>query len=281
MTRTLALAAAFTLLAAAANAAPTPKAAADWRDLDSENALVIDTSKGRVIVEMIPEAAPEHVARIKALARKGLYDGNTFFRVIDMFMAQTGDPQNTGEGGSEMPNLAGEFVFRRDKATPFVTVSRPMGAQQGFVRSLPLVSQADSYMAMTSDNKAAAWGTYCPGVAGMARDDDPNSANSQFFIMRQAYPSLDKRYTAWGRAVVGLEAVRAIKTGEPVADPDKMLRVRVLADIPEAERPRVQVIDPNGPAFAALVKKTRTAKGPDFSVCDIDLPVKVTEAKDR
>ncbi|HEX8232083.1 MAG TPA: peptidylprolyl isomerase [Caulobacteraceae bacterium] len=268
------LAAAVLLFATAAVAAPTPKPGGDWRELDPETVLVIDTTKGRVFVEMIPEAAPGHVARIKELARKGLYDGNTFFRVIDQFMAQTGDPQNTGEGGSEMPNLKEEFVFRRDAATPFVTVARPMGLQAGFIRSLPVLSQADSYMAMTGDHKAAAWGTYCPGVAGMARDDDPNSANSQFFIMRQAYPSLDKRYTVWGRAVVGLEAVRAIKTGEPVQDPDKMLRVRVLADLPPMERPRVQVVDPNGPMFAALAKKARAAKGADFSVCDVDMPAK-------
>jgi peptidylprolyl isomerase len=262
------------MLATAAQAAPTPKPGGDWRELDPESVLVIDTTKGRVFVEMVPEAAPKHVERIKALARQGLYDGNTFFRVIDMFMAQTGDPKNTGEGGSELPNLEQEFVFRRDAAMPFVTVARPMGLQAGFIRSLPVLSQADSYMAMTGDRKAAAWGTYCPGVAGMARDDDPNSANSQFFIMRQAYPSLDKRYTVWGRAVLGLEAVRAIKTGEPVENPDKMLRVRVLADLPPAEQPRIQAIDPTGPAFAALVERTRRARGADFSVCDVELPAR-------
>jgi len=247
----------------------------DWRTLDPENALVIDTSKGRIIVEMNPEAAPAHVAQIKKLARAKVYDGLVFFRVIDQFMAQTGDPKNTGEGSSSEPNLKAEFTFRRDPAAPFVTVARPMGTQLGFIGALPVVSQADSFKVETSDGKVAAWATYCPGVAGMARDDDPDSANSQFFLMRQAFPSLDKRYTAWGRVVSGLDVVRAIKTGEPVQDPDRMIRVRVLADMPDAERPTVQVIDPSGRTFLRLVNQIRREKGADFSICDIELRARV------
>ena len=253
----------------------TPSAAADWRTPDPENLLLIDTSKGRIIVEMVPEAAPVHVAQIRRLVRARLYDGLVFFRVIDQFMAQTGDPKNTGDGGSSEPNLKAEFTFRRSADGTLTTVARPMGTQVGFVASLPVVSQADSFTSMTSDHKLAAWGTYCPGVAGMARDDEPDTANSQFFLMRQAYPSLDKRYTAWGRVLAGLDVVRAIKTGEPVADPDKMTRVRVLADLPEAERPGVQVIDTRSAAFRRLVARVRRARGADFSVCDIELQVRV------
>ena len=178
--------AAVAALLAAGMAAAKPAAAPDWRMLDPENVLVIDTSKGRVIVEMVPEAAPQHVAQIKKLARAKLYDGLVFFRVIDWFMDQTGDPKNTGDGGSTEPNLKAEFSFRRSPQTPFVEASRPMGAQTGFVASLPVISQTDALIGLTSDHKVAAWGAYCPGVAGMARDDDPDSANSQFFLMRQA-----------------------------------------------------------------------------------------------
>ena len=264
------------LLAAAASAAapPEPKAP-DWRPIDPENALVIETSKGRVIVEMAPEAAPKHVAQIKALARQKLYDGLTFFRVIDWFMDQTGDPKNTGDGGSSLPNLKAEFTFRRSASTAFVPVAAPMGLEEGLLGALPVVSQAGGMMQVTPDHQVSAWGTYCPGVAGMARDDDPDSANSQVFLMRQAYPSLDKRYTVWGKVLVGLDAVRSIKTGEPVQDPDRMLSVRVLADLPEAERPKVFVMDAHGPAFKRLLAATRRAKGADFSVCDLDLPVVV------
>jgi len=195
--------------------------------------------------------------------------------VIDWFMDQTGDPKNTGEGGSSEPNLKAEFTFRRGADTPFARVAAPMGEEVGFVRSLPVISQSGAQMTLTSDHKVAAWATYCPGVVGMARDDDPDSANSQFFLMRQAFPSLDKRYTVWGRVVVGLDVVRSIKTGEPVKDPDRMLSVRVLADLPAGQRPEVMVLAAGGPAFERLVAAARSAKGADFSVCDLDLPAEV------
>ena len=282
--KTLLAAAALSLIATSSFAAPKPPKApaapvyapGDWRAVDPENVLVIDTSKGRIIVELQPQAAPEHVARMKQLARERFFDGLKFHRVIDYFMAQTGDPLGTGEGQSPYPDLKAEFTFRRDATTPFAVAASPQGAELGFVGPLPVYSQAWSYSTMTSDGKVAAWGTYCPGVVGMARDEDPDSANSQFFLMRWAYPSLDKRYTAFGRVISGLGTVRAIKTGEPVPDPqDRMLKVRVLADIPEAERPKIRVIDTTGKWFAAAIKRERKAKGADFSPCDLDIPIQI------
>ena len=124
--------------------------------------------------------------------------------------------------------------------------------------------------------KISGWGLYCPGVMGMARGEDVNSANSQFFFMRAGYPALEKRYTAWGRVISGQEAVLAIKVGEPVADPqDRMERLRLLSDMPEAERPKVRVIDPASPWFKAEIARMRAAKGADFSACDVNIPVEV------
>ncbi len=276
MRRALASLALAALLTGSAYAAPGPEPTApDWRQVDPENALVIDTSKGRVIVEMAPDAAPGHVAQIKALARQHLYDGLSFFRVIDGFMDQTGDPTNTGEGASSLPNLKAEFTFRRDAATPFVQAAAPAGEVVGILGSLPVISLPDARLAAAPDHKVSAWGAYCPGVAGMARDEDPDSANSQFFLMRAAYPTLEQRYTAWGKVLVGLDVVRAIQTGEPPPAPDHMSTVRVLADLPEAGRPKVYVMDVRGPAFGPLLARVRQARGADFSVCDVDLPVMV------
>jgi peptidylprolyl isomerase len=253
-----------------------PPKAGEWRTPAPEDVVVIDTNKGRVIVELVPEVAPGHVARFQELTREGVYDGRTFFRVIDRFMAQTGDPDDTGEGGTKKPNLKAEFTFRRDAATPFAAAAAPAGTEVGFLRSLPVVSQAWSWAEVTSDKKVSAWGTYCPGVVGEARDEDVNSANSQFFLMRQPYPSLDKRYTAYGRVLVGLDVVRAIKTGEPVAKPqDQMTKVRLLSDIPAAERPTVRVVDTASGWFKAEVARKRASRGADFSVCDVDLAVDV------
>jgi peptidylprolyl isomerase len=268
-----------TLLAATA-ASAEPKVAApkasDWRTPPAEDVVVIDTNKGRIILELVPEVAPGHVARFQELTREGTYDGRTFFRVIDRFMAQTGDPDDTGEGGTKKPNLKAEFTFRRDAKTAFVAVAAPAGTEVGLLKSLPVVSQAWSWAEVTSDKKVSAWGTYCPGVVGEARDEDVNSANSQFFLMRQPYPSLDKRYTAFGRVLSGLDVVRAIKTGEPVAKPqDQMIKVRLLADIPPAERPKVQVVDTSSAWFKAEVVRKRASRGADFSVCDVDLPANI------
>ena len=110
----------------------------------------------------------------------------------------------------------------------------------------------------------------------MARADTPDSGNSQFFLMRAAQTNLDQKYTPWGRVIAGLDVVRAIKVGEPPAPPvDTMTKVRVLADMPAAERPTVRVIDPAGPWFHAMVERVRKQKVIDFSVCDLDLPAEV------
>lgn len=268
--------------AATATATAPVATASEWRSVPAENLLVIDTSKGRILVELAPEVAPGHVERIRLLAGRGFFDGLLWHRVIDQFMAQTGDPLGTGEGQSPYPDLKAEFTFRRDGQTPFTAVAAPAGAVLGFLHSLPVQTQPDAFMATTADKKVHAWGLYCPGVAGMARDEAPDSANSQFFLMRQPYPSLDKRYTIWGRVVSGLDVVRTLKfSPNPdgiVADPDRMTRVRVASDLPEAERPTVRVLDTASPQFRVLADAARQAKGADFSVCDIDLPVQVAGA---
>ncbi len=285
MIRTLLLTAAVLAMAAPAAAqapgakspaAPAAPSAGDWRTPNPDDLLVIDTNKGRIIVEMLPEVAPAHVQRVKELARAGFYDGRTFFRVIDEFMAQTGDPEDRGTGGSDKPDLTQEFLFRLGGDAGFVQAADQNVAQVGFIKSLPVKSQSPMLMAMTADGKISAWPLYCPGVAAMARGQGEDSANSQFFLMRHTYPSLERRYTGWGRVVAGLDVVRAIKVGEPVAPPqDKMDKVRILADIPASERPKVRVIDPNSAWFKAEIESVRARMGENFSVCEIKVPSEV------
>lgn len=155
-------------------------------NLDKDNAIVIDTTKGRVIVQLRPDIAPKHAERIKLLAREGYYNNVPFHRVIEGFMAQTGDGQRfNGTGGSKYPNVAAEF-----SSVPFTR-----------------------------------------GVVGMARAGDPNSANSQFFIMFADGSFLNNKYTVVGNVVSGMNVVDKIKRGEPVQDPDKMIKVQVASDI--------------------------------------------------
>jgi len=249
--------------------APATPSASDFRTVDPEDVLVIDTTKGRIYVEMFPQIAPKSVARIKALAREHFYDGLTFHRVVDDFMAQGGDPKGDGSGGSAKPNVPGEFTFRRGPDTPFVKVLGLGGLEDGFIQSMPIRSQNTGLMIMTADGKVQAWGLWCKGVAGMARAGDPDSANSQYFLMRQFNSGLEHNYTPWGRVLVGQDVVQALKVGEPVIDPDKMTSVRVEADLPAAARVKVQVLDVHSPFFQAEAKGAA-------SVCDIDLPAKVS-----
>ena len=258
------------LVSKAKAAAPLTPTDAEWRTPDPDNLLVIDTNKGRIVVEMYPKIAPAHVAQIRTLARRHFYDGLTFFRVIDEFMDQTGDPKNTGEGGSDLPNLKGEFIFRRGADMPFVKGLSNNGVDLGFMDGMPIAGQTEALMTMTADGKVNAWAVYCPGVAAMARAGDPDSANSQFFLMRGTYPSLMQKYTAWGRVLTGQDVVNSIKTGEPVADPqDKMLTVRVASDMPAADRPKVQVQDTRGPAFRQALARSIADKQPTAAVCEL------------
>jgi peptidylprolyl isomerase len=240
----------------------------EWRTVDPESLLVIQTTKGRILVEMIPEIAPKTVARVKELARQHFYDGLTFHRVIDDFMAQGGDPAGDGSGGSTLPNIPGEFVFRHGPDAPYVKISSDSGVEQGFVRSAPVFGQSSDLAALTNDGKVNGWARFCTASAGFARANDPDSGNSQFFLMRAPKADLEKNYTVWGRVLVGEDVVRALKTGEPVVNPDKMTTIRVAADLPADQQPRVQVVDPASAWMKAAAKYAD-------DVCKIDLPTKV------
>ena len=152
---------------------------------DPENTLILETTKGRVVIALRPDLAPKHVERIKQLAREGFYDGIVFHRVIEGFMAQTGCPKGTGTGGSKYPDLPAEFNAEK----------------------------------------------HVRGVCSMARAQNPNSANSQFFICFDDASFLDKQYTVWGKVIEGMDNVDKIKRGEPVANPDKIKSLKVAADV--------------------------------------------------
>ena len=152
---------------------------------DPENTLIMQTTKGKVVIALRPDLAPNHVARIKQLARDGFYDGIAFHRVIDGFMAQTGCPHGTGTGGSRYANLRAEFTGEK----------------------------------------------HVRGVCSMARTQNPDSANSQFFIcFGDGCRGLTGAYTLWGEVIEGMEHVDAIAKGEPPARPDVMQKVYLLAN---------------------------------------------------
>lgn len=156
---------------------------------DPENNLLLQLKDGTVVIQMRPDKAPNHVARIKELVREKFYDGIVFHRVIDGFMAQTGDPTGTGTGGSSKPDLKAEFNDLH----------------------------------------------HVRGTVSMARTNNPNSANSQWFICFKPAPFLDGQYTVWGQVIEGMQYVDAIKKGAEgsgtVTNPDKIITVRIAADV--------------------------------------------------
>ena len=165
-------------------------AASAQQALDPENTLYLDVKGGRVVIRLRPDLAPHHVAQIKTLTREGFYNGLVFHRVLEGFMAQTGDPTGTGSGGSKLPDVKAEF-----------------------------------------SNSAH----FLRGTVGAARTQDPDSANSQFFICFAPAPFLDGQYTIWGQVVSGMEYIDEIKKGAPgsgsVSNPDKIIKMQVAADV--------------------------------------------------
>lgn len=258
------------LIGLAAAAAVT---AGDWRPLDPDNTLVIDSTKGRIVVELRPELAPRGVERIRLLAREGVYNGLQFHRVIEGFVAQTGNPNNRDGGVSAHPDLAPEFSFRIPAEAATFAVERS-DSREGFVGATPVQAVSAAEQGLSPDPRVRGWGAYCTGVVGMGRQADPGTANSEIFFMRAPARRLDHDYTVVGRVVSGLEAVKGVAVGEPPKVPDLMLRVRMMADMPEVERPKLQVMDTKSAAFAAKVAAVRAAKGAAFSVCDMDVPVR-------
>jgi peptidylprolyl isomerase len=244
----------------------------DWKPLDPANTLVMDTTKGRIIIELRPDLAPLAVARIKTLARQGYYDGALFYRVLKGYMAQGGD-KGDKQYRSSLPNIKGEFFFRKTASLPFTSVGTTPTGDVGFVGSVP-VNIDTPPGGEASGAVPRGWAYFCPGVMSMPHGDNPDSANSQIFLLRSKAHAfnLEKTFTVLGRIVSGQAAVDAMNDGFPPPNPDKMTKVRVLADIPAAQRPKLQVMNTAGPAFAALAAEA--LKKPNAILCDIEIPVR-------
>lgn len=246
-----------------------------WLELDPENLLVVDTTRGRLIVEMRPDLAPRAVERIKLLAREGVYDGLHIHRVIDGFVAQTGNPNNRDGGTSAHPDLKPEFSARLPLDTPWTVIQRTADFSAGFLGTLPILTTSDSETARQTDGKFQVWGAYCPGVAGMGRQHDPGSANSEIFFMRGSAFRLNLNFTVWGNVVIGLPHVYEFAVGEPPAQSDLMNRVVVAGDLEEDKRPRVEMMDTTSERFQVMVRATRQERGANFSLSDVRVPTRL------
>ncbi len=294
--------------AAEAGAAPQAgdPAPSDWRTAEQDNllyitvasapaggdpmdALLAEPETSLIVVELFPELAPNHVERMKTLAREGFYKDREFQRVIDGFMAQAGGlPGQPAGGDSGKPDLEAEFMARLGPAAAITEVqdsrmvnSRipPMGqSHAGFYRGAPAGYQPAAQAELSEDGKRDAWLLHCPATASMARPQDENGANFQFFLMRGDAPFLDAQYTAWGKVVHGQDAVRAITVGEPPENPDTIQSMSVGFSLPESEQLDIQVLRTDSDYFSGWLDAQRAEAGGEFDdICDIEIPTRLNE----
>lgn len=236
----------------------------NWREVAAEDLIVMKVqsadglARGLIYIETADFMSPNHTAQFKKIVRSGDYNGTIFHRVMDDFMAQGGDVKRY-KPASEWPNIDQEFVFTRkpgekDGAVPpAYLLGKDKGGLEGYIKGFPIKTQSEFLASYTEAKTVESWMLHCPGTVSTARTDDPNSASTQFFMMRYTSTDLDKRYTPWGRVVAGQDVVMSIEKGDPetgaVDRPDILVSAKIAEDIDEDKRPRVLVQKMDGPLF--------------------------------
>ncbi|WP_346839978.1 peptidylprolyl isomerase [Microbulbifer sp. SAOS-129_SWC] len=253
--------------------------AADWRRADPDNTLFIDTRAGRVIVELASDMAPRSAANIKALARGHFYDGLSFYRVVDGFVAQAGDKTGNKPMGKAERHVPAEFSMMRRNDKAFTPIPGPDGyaPQTGFLHGFPAARNPDT---------GETWLVHCPGAFAFGREADINSGGSEFYIViggPQRY--LDRNTTVFGRVLEGMEVVQKLQRGHqamgmlenPAAN--EILSLRVAADLPAKEQQPIEILRTDSASFADLVAARRHrpedwfVARPDYvDVCSVGVP---------
>jgi peptidylprolyl isomerase len=266
------------LLAASANAADAPPVPAGpppqaWRTVDPANLVLIDTKYGEVAVELAPQFAPGHVARMRALIAAHFYDGQSFYRVIDGFVAQGGVGEDTASTKirdaqleKKWPKLKAEF----DRPYGPDVVFTPLGNPDLFA---PEVGHVNGFPVGRDPTDKRMWIIHCPGTFAFARDNADDSATTEFYIVIGEAPRrLDRNLTAFGRVIDGMQYVQKLERGDPdvnsgviadVAKRDPIIRMRLASDLPAKQRPAFQVLRTDS-AFFAQVKDKRRHPAPEF-----------------
>ena len=231
----------------------------EWRSLDPGDTVYLELGDGPVIIELAPEFAPKTVAQFRDLVADGFYDGLTFYRVIDGFVAQGGDQSDMTDKPSAAPNLPAEFERAWSDELAWTGVQKPdlFAPETGFI---------DGFAAARDSQEGRVWLTHCPGVVAMARNNEPDTGSTDFYIViGQAPRYLDRNLTIFGRVVHGMEIVQRIIRGKPAdngmipegAPQTEILRAVQGSDLPPAQRAAIQVQDTNSSAFQAVLHSRR------------------------
>jgi peptidylprolyl isomerase len=258
----------------------------DWRTLDPENTVYMELASGRVVIELAPRFAPNHVAAIRALAREHFYDGLVIERVQDDYVAQWGDPDDRRSTGTAPRSLAAEFS-RSSDGLEFVGLPDPdtYAPETGFVDGFPAARDPASHLA---------WLTHCYAMVGAGRDNDANSGGGRelYVVIGQAPRHLDRNVTLLGRVVQGIERLSSLPRGsgplgfyERPSERVPIRSIRIAADVPEPQRSRLEVLRTDTQTFTDLVESRRNRREEFFKVqagridvCNIPLPVRSATA---
>ena len=257
-----------------------------WRELDPENTVFMELGNDLVVIELNPIFAPKTVKQFKRLAQENFYQGLSFYRVIDGFVAQGGDGSDLGEL-SDVPLIDAEFEIEPDEELPFMPVQSPdmFAPETGF---------SNGFAVARDPSKNKAWLTHCPGVVAMARNDDPDSSRTDFYIViGQAPRYLDRNLNIFGRVVYGMDVVQRINRGPAlrngIIDDEtgrtRISKLRMLSDIPEDDRLSSYVVDTHNKAFAELLKDRRQRKQKFFhnkppavlDICQVPVTGRITK----
>lgn len=293
MNRAVAVAAGLLMVvgpAAGQQTAPAPtsaeilerSAADDWRPLDPEHTLYLELASGRVIIELAPSFAPNHVANIKRLARETFYDRRTIYRVQDNYVVQGGEAEVRVEGQAEPRGIRAEFTRKGIAGLPFTGLSD----RDGYA---PETGFSNGFAAARDPAADAAWLVHCYGALGMPRDEAPDSGGTDFYVVIGHAPRhLDRNVTVFGRVVQGMERLATLPRGTAAlgfyAQPEQrqpIQSVRVAADLPAAERDRLEVLRTDTATFRQWIEARRNRREPWFhlpagyvEVCNLPVPVR-------
>lgn len=260
-------------------------APSDWRELDPENSLYIELERGRVIVALSSSLAPNHVAQVKMLAREGFYDGLSFYRVIEGFVAQGGDAFEARALGSAKKTMAAEFEQPLTSDIGFDRIKDRDGyaAHVGFVDTLPAGIDAD---------EETIWHLHCTGAFAFGRNNEKDTASTEFYIALQPQRYLDRNLSVFGRVIKGMEHLQALRRVAPPQNQDDdrgetIVAMRVAADVPANARESLEILDSSTATFQAYVESRRNRPSAFFhfrhdyiDVCQLPIPVRMTKPAD-
>ena len=252
-----------------------------WRTIPPEQLMLIDTEEGTITVMLSSVLAQDHVSQARLLAREGYYEGLSFYRVIESFVAQGGDHTGDVDKGSAKETLTAEIEERLPKSATFAEFPYADGyaASVGYLESMPAARDAKT---------GTAWLAHCTGAFAYGRNNPKDSASTEFYITLQPQRYLDRNLTVLGRVIDGMELAQAAPRGvidsDPATDdfPDRLMLkgMSIVSDLPENERPTWRILDDQSASFEEMVRARGARPDPFFyyrpnhaNLCQVPIPV--------